>query len=255
MLQIIVHVWGDMYGDEYIERLRSSIDKYTTVPWNLHVIRDHENGWEKYCKKNYRGKGKPHVVQGEGFQNGYHHYNLGGLPLYKKMYPWFMTDHCSEKDTIMYLDIDVEINGDLKYFTKIKLNKPWVQYDYDIDPDMLIQDYRNQNITPINTSVLVFRKGQMDPVLKVMDEMTDRVFFTYRRVDAFVWYEFGVKDFFNFLPKEIVDWHYKDSRPLISNMAGEPIEIKDKVIREPSKKPVLIQKQSWLSKVKAKLYG
>ena len=120
---------------------------------------------------------------------------------------------------------------------------------------MLVKDYRNQNVTPINTSVLVFRKGQMDPVLKVMNEMTDRVFFTYRRVDAFVWYQFGVKDFFNFLPKEIVDWHYKDSRPLISNMAGEPIEIKDKVIREPSKKPVLIQKQSWLSKVKAKLYG
>ena len=245
-----------MYGQEYIDRLRTNIDKHTTVPWNLHVIRDHENGWDKYSKKYYRGKGKPHVVQGDGWQKGYHHYNLGGLPLYRKMYPWFMTDHCSQDDTIMYLDIDVEINGDLKYFTKLKLDKPWVQYDYDIDPDMLVQDYMNENITPINTSVLVFKKGQMDPVLKILDEFTDEVFFTYRRVDAFVWYRFGVKNFFNFLPQEIVDWHYKDTHPLISNMAGEVIEVKDAVIsKPPSKLPRLVEKEPWWKNVKEKFYG
>ena len=232
MLQIIVSVWGDMYGDEYIDKLKRSIDKHTTVPWNLTVIRDHENGWGEYSKKWYRGIGEPRVVQSEGFVNGYHHYNLGGLPLYKKMYPWMMDDHCSPKDVIMYLDIDMVINGDLKYFTQLDLSKPWVQYDYDICPQDMINDYRNQNITPINTSVVVYKKGQLHPITNLVKEMPDQVFSTYRRVDAYVWYQFGVNGFFNFLPEQAVDWHYKNTNPIIRNLAGEEMEKKDKVIIE-----------------------
>lgn len=230
MLQIIVSVWGDMYGDEYIDRLKSSIDKHTTVDWNLTVIRDHENGWGEYSKKWYRGKGEPRVVQGEGWMNGYHHYNLGGIPLYKKMYPWGMDDHCSENDTIIYMDIDMLINGDLKYFTELDLSKPWVQYDYDMPENTLIEDYKNQNITPINTSVTVWKKGQLKPIIDLVNNKTDQVFFSYRRVDAYVWYEFGVKGFFNFLPVEAVDWYYKNTNPIIRNLAGESIEVKDNAI-------------------------
>lgn len=230
MLQIIVSVWGDMYGDQYIDRLKESISKYTTVEWNLTVIRDHENGWEKYSKKWYRGEGEPRVVQGEGFMNNYHHYNLGGLPLYKKMYPWYMDDHCDENDVIMYLDIDMMINGDLKYFTELDLSKPWVQYDYDMPEQKLIEDYKNQNITPINTSVTVYKKGQLKPIIDLINKSPDRVFFTYRRVDAYVWYQFAVKGFFNYLPIEAVDWYYKDTNPIIRNLAGESIELKNKVI-------------------------
>ena len=230
MLQIIVSVWGDMYGDRYINRLKSNIDKHTTIDWNLTVIRDHENGWGKYSKKWYRGEGEPRVVQGEGWMNGYHHYNLGGIPLYKKMYPWFMDDHCSDDDVIMYMDIDMMINGDLKYFTELDLSKPWVQYDYDIPQHSLIEDYRNQNITPINTSVTVFKKGQLKPIYDLIEKHTDEVFFNYRRVDAFVWYQFGVKDFFNYLPVEAVDWYYKNTNPIIRNLAGESIELKDEAI-------------------------
>ena len=230
MLQIIVSVWGDMYGDEYIDKLKKDIDKHTTIDWNLRVIRDHENGWEKYSKKWYRGEGKPRVVQGEGWMNRYHHYNLGGIPLYKKMYPWYMDDHCSEDDVIMYLDVDMIINGDLKYFTELDLSKPWVQYDYDTPKHLLIEDYKNQNITPINTSVTVYKKGQLHPITDLINKMPDRVFFTYRRVDAFVWYQFGVKGFFNYLPVEAVDWYYKNTSPIIRNLAGESIELKNDVI-------------------------
>ena len=134
MLQIIVHIWGDMYGEEYIDKLKENISKHTTVDWNLKVLRDYETGWGEFSKKWYRGEGKPSVVQGEGWMNGYHHYNLGGLPLYRKIYPWVSDDHTSEDDVCMYLDIDMIINGDLKYFTELNLDKPWVQYDYDM-PD------------------------------------------------------------------------------------------------------------------------
>lgn len=232
MLQIIVHVWGDMYGDEYIDKLKHSIDKHTTVPWNLRVIRDYENGWGDYSKKWYRGEGEPKIVQQEGYVNGYHHYNLGGLPLYKKMYPWMMDDHCSKKDIIIYFDIDMMINGDLKYFTQLDLTKPWVQYDYDMCKEALQNDYRNQNITPINTSVVVYKKGQLHPITNLVKEMPDQVFSTYRRVDAYVWYQFGVNGFFNFLPEQAVDWHYKNTNPIIRNLAGEEMEKKDKVIIE-----------------------
>jgi hypothetical protein len=230
MLQIIVHVWGDLYSDDYIDKFKLSIDQHTTVPWNLRVIRDHENGWGEYSKKHYRGDGEPAVVQGEGHANGYHNYNLGGLPLYKKMYPWMMDDHCKRGDVIMYMDIDMVINGDLKYFTTLKLNKPWVQYDYDICKNDLQLDYRNTNITPINTSVVVYKKGQLHPITDLVSKKPDQIFFTYRRVDAFVWYQFGVNNFFNYLPAEAVDWHYKDTDPIIRNMAGESIEYKDEVI-------------------------
>ena len=240
-----------MYGEEYIDKLKRSIDKHTTVPWNLTVIRDHENGCGEYSKKWYRGEGEPRVVQREGYVNGYHHYNLGGLPLYKKMYPWMMDDHCSKKDTILYFDIDMVINGDLKYFTKLNLSKPWVQYDYDICPQDMVIDYRNQNITPINTSVLVYKKGQLHPITNFVDKFPDQVFSSYRRVDAYVWYQFGVKGFFNFLPVEAVDWYYKNTNPIIRNMAGESMEDKDSVLIEkisdvPAPGP---RKQSWIRKL------
>ena len=230
MLQIIVHIWGDMYGEEYIDKLKENIDKHTTIDWNLKVLRDYETGWGEFSKKWYRGEGKPSVVQGEGWTNGYHHYNLGGLPLYRKIYPWVSDDHTSEDDVCMYLDIDMIINGDLKYFTELNLDKPWVQYDYDMPDHKLIEDYKNQNITPINTSVTVWKKGQLKPIVDLINKDPDRVFFTYRRVDAYVWYQFGVKDFFNFLPVTAVDWYCNGKNPIISNLAGELIELKDEVI-------------------------
>lgn len=219
-----------MYGEEYIDRLKRDIDKHTTVDWNLTVIRDHVTNWGEYSKKHFRGEGTPSVVQGEGWQNGYHHYNLGGIPLYRKMYPFGLDDHCQPHDTIMMMDIDMLITGDLFYFTTLNLDKPWIQYDYDMPDWKLEQDYKNQNITPINSSVTVWRKGQMQPIYDHVEKFKDEVFFTYRRVDAYLWYCWGVKDFFNFLPKEAVDWYCNETKAIIRNMAGEKIEFKNEVI-------------------------
>jgi len=230
MLQIIVHKWGDMYDEKYIDTLKESIGKHTTVDWNLTVLRDYETGWDKYSKKYFRGTGKPEVVQGPKLVNGYWNYDLGGLPLYKKIYPWTQDVKFDDDDVFMYLDIDMIINGDLKYFTELNFDKPWVQYDYDMEKWKLIQDYKNQNITPINTSVLVWKKGQIKPITNLIEKKPDQVFFTYRRVDAYVWYRFGVKDYFNYLPVEAVDWYYKNTNALIQNLAGEPIGLKDEVI-------------------------
>ena len=35
MLQIIVHKWGDMYDEKYIDTLKESIGKHTTVDWGV----------------------------------------------------------------------------------------------------------------------------------------------------------------------------------------------------------------------------
>jgi|TARA_B100000085_G_scaffold91528_1_gene82729 hypothetical protein len=231
MLQIIVHKWGDFYTEKYIDCLRKSIDKHTTVDWNLTVLRDYELGWDVYSEKHFRGEGKPEVVQGPKLVNGYYNYDLGGLPLYKKIYPWVQDEKIGKKnDVFMYLDIDMTINGDLKYFTELNYDKPWVQYDYDINPRLLKKDYKNQNITPINTSVLTWKKGQLKPITDLIKDKPDEVFFTYRRVDAYVWYQFGVKDFFNYFPVDKVDWYYKGTKSLIRNLAGESIELKDDVV-------------------------
>jgi len=92
------------------------------------------------------------------------------------------------------------------------------------------KDYKNQNITPINTSVLTWKKGQLKPITDLIKDKPDEVFFTYRRVDAYVWYQFGVKDFFNYFPVDKVDWYYKGTKSLIRNLAGESIELKDDVV-------------------------
>jgi|TARA_B100000085_G_scaffold114544_1_gene104368 hypothetical protein len=230
MLQIIVHVWGDLYGEKYIDRLKKDIEKHTTVPWNLTVLRDQDNEWKKYSEKYYRGEGEPRVCQGERWTCGHHTYDLAGLPLYKKILPWFDQKIGKKNDIFMYLDIDVKINGDLKYFIDLEYDKPWVQYDYNIDQWSLINDYKNQNITPINTSILTWKKGQLKPITDLITKNPDEVFFTYRRVDAYVWYRFGVKDFFNYFPEDKVDWYYKNSNAIIRNLAGEDIKLKDTVI-------------------------
>ena len=230
MLQIIVHKWGDFYSEKYVDVLKRDIEKHTTIDWNLTVLRDHEIGWDEYSLKHFRGSGKPEVVQGEYFINGYHSYDLGGLPLYKKIYPWLQDSNFDDEDIFMYLDIDMIINGDLKYFTELEFDKPWVQYDYDMEKWKLKNDYVDQNITPINTSVLVWKKGQIKPITDLIINKPNEVFFTYRRVDAYVWYRFAVNNFFNYLPVEAVDWHYKKSNPIISNMAGEKKSLKDKTI-------------------------
>ena len=230
MLKIIVSKWGDMYSEEYIDRLRESIEKHTTVPWKLLVVRDHDNCFNHLSRKHFRGTGTPQVVQGEGWVNGYHHFNLGGLPLYKKTFGWFADDYFDDDDIIISMDIDMIVTGDLDYFTILDYEKPWVQYDYAMSKQELIEGHWEQNITPINTSVLAFKKGQLDPIRKCMEKHAEEIFFTYRRVDAFVWYQFGVKGFFNYLPKSIVDWHYSEHPSLIRNLAGEKINLKNGVI-------------------------
>ena len=81
--------------------------------------------------------------------------------------------------------------------------------------------------------------------------MPDQVFCSYRRVDAYVWYEFGVKDFFNYLPADAVDWHYKDTNPVIRNLAGEDMKRKDAAIIKdvPSLPTPVPKQQSWIKRL------
>ena len=91
--------WGDKYGNEYVEKLKDQVEKNCSVPFNFYCLTD--NPTQSYD------------VQ---LPTTWDAYENGNFWAYRKMYMFNEKTIDIKGDRFLYLDLDVIIQQDLKYF-------------------------------------------------------------------------------------------------------------------------------------------
>jgi len=100
--------------------------------------------------------------------------------------------HFPDKSKFLFLDLDVIIHQDLKYFFDLPNVKPWIVRGWWNDIHMVKQNYAKYKSTPLNSSTILWSKGQMVPVWEHVKLNKELIFFTYPSLDNYFahhWYD------------------------------------------------------------------
>ena len=189
--------WGTKY-DDYVEKLKSQIEKNCSVPFNFYCITDNPtkeydilcpNFWDKY----YRPK---------------------QFWAYRKLYI-FNEDLFPEiqGNKFLYLDLDILIHQDLKYFFDLEMSKPYIVKGYWNNIKNCKKNYGKIMSTPLNSSVVRWNRGQLKPIYDHVTKNSEVIFFTYRTIDNYynhffynMWEE--NESFFNVYTKgDVYSWY------------------------------------------------
>ena len=196
--------WGDKYGNEYVERLKDQVEKNCSVPFNFYCLTDNPT----------------HSYDIE-LPTAWDAYENGKFWAYRKLY---MLDEriCGIKgEQFLYLDLDVIIQQDLKYFFEIDMDRPYIVKGWWNDIEVCKKNFAKFQSPMINSSVIRWNSTQMRKVYKHINDNLDVIFFTYPTIDNYLnhfWYnmhedmedkyDHNDRSFLNVFPKgDIYSWY------------------------------------------------
>ena len=207
--RIVVMRWGTVYTDEHVEKLHDQIKKHCSVDFTFHLYDNVDQPeWNAAQKEHFRGLDDPDQ-RAQGAWNDYERDDHGGLTHYRKLLMFrFDTDgyELSGKnkgtwvepfnpdDTILYLDLDSLILGDLAWFFDQDVSKPYIVKSYWFDRPGTGEWQRQFHLRRcpyFNSSVLLWKPGQNRVIYDFINERLDEVFFTYGVNDNFMMHLFG----------------------------------------------------------------
>lgn len=195
--KIICAKWGNLYSDDYVNQLYSNIKKNCSVDFDFECFTKFDETWEQYKNKHYRASIDPDH-RFDTIQNGFHRDDFGGIPHYRKITLFNEDKKFKKTDTILYLDLDTNIEGDLGYFfEELNDDKPYIVWNYWWDDPYFKDGYewkRQYHITrcPLfNSSVLRWKPGQNRSIYNFVNNNRDKCFFTYPSMDTFMFHQFG----------------------------------------------------------------
>jgi len=212
MLRVVCTLWGDAYGYDIAESLKKRIDIYCTTPYTFHIIDEFDEIFTPFSEKHYRGTGAPSEPR-DLIHNGFHRDDFGGIPHHRKLELFYRdVEFADPDDTILYLDLDSRIYGDITDLVSLDLSKPYIvkNYWWDEDPYPWKRQYSINRCPLYNSSVWMWKTGQNRPIIDFISENTDKVFSTYPSIDNFLWHQFGPyshpdrRDHFEFFPEGFV---------------------------------------------------
>lgn len=197
MLNVVCVRWGDKYN-EYTEKLKEQVEKKCSVPFNFYCLTDTP-------QKEYEIQLPTHWDS---------HYIKDRFWAYRKLYIFnedlFPTIKGNE---FLYLDQDVLIHQNLKYFFDLEMSRPYIVRGWWNDIDTCKKNFGKIISTPLNSSVIRWTRGQLKPVYNYVEDHKDIVFFSYKTIDNFYnhkFYDVHNEDegFFKPFPKnDIYSWY------------------------------------------------
>ena len=190
--------WGDKYDRTYVEKLKNQCDNNCSLPFNFYCLTD--NPTELYD------------IQLPTSWDRYYLKDRNFFWAYRKCY-MFHIDEEIVGEKFLFLDLDVIIHQDLKYFFELPMYKPWIVRGWWNDMATVKRNYSKHKSTPLNSSVIRWNKGQMKPVYNHINNNTEVIFFTYPSLDNYIvhhlydpWNE--EKGFLQGFPKgDIYSWY------------------------------------------------
>ncbi len=196
--------WGDKYGNEYVEKLKDQVEKNCSVSFNFYCLTDNPT--------------QPYDVQ---LPTTWADYENGNFWAYRKMYMFNEETIDITGDRFLYLDLDVIIQQDLKYFFELDMERPYIVKGWWNDIEVCKKNFAKFQSPMINSSVIRWNRTQLQKVYKHINDNLDVIFFTYPTIDNYLnhfWYNMHEetrsdvdrpdKSFLNVFPKgDIYSWY------------------------------------------------
>lgn len=198
--------WGDKYDQTYVEKLKKQCEDNCSVPFNFYCLTDDPQ--TEYDLQLPRHWDKYYIPSKNTFW-AYRKCYMFNEELFPKMEGFYF----------LYLDLDVLIHQDLKYFFDLPMDKPYIVRGWWNDIENCRKNYGKIKSTPLNSSVIRWQKKQLKCVYKQIQENPDVIFFSYSTIDNYfnhfwynVWDEKG--SFFGTYPKgDIYSWYKGNTFP------------------------------------------
>ena len=191
--RVICAKWGTLYSDADVNALHEKVKANCSVPFEFECIEEFDETWDEYKWKHYRASVEPDY-RFDTVQNGYHRDDFGGIPHYRKLTLFNHDSKYDPNDTILYLDIDTHITGDIGYFfEELDDHKPYLVWNYwwEVRPEEWVRQFHITRCPLFNSSVMRWKPGQNQPIYDFVNKYTDRCFFTYPSMDTFMFHNFG----------------------------------------------------------------
>ena len=124
-----------------------------------------------------------------------------------------------EGNKFLFLDLDVIIHQDLKYFFDLPMDKPYIVRGWWNDTSTVKRNFSKHKSTPLNSSVIRWDRGQLNDVWNQINANPEVIFFTYPSLDNYLnhkWYNIWDEDmgFFRGFPKgDIYSWYKGNTFP------------------------------------------
>lgn len=244
--KIVYLRWGERYTEEHVSQLFDKVNKNCSVNFDFVTMEFVHNGpdfddLQTAQKWLFRGTQDPESSVTDNPNQDYCREDAGGMAHWRK-YLMFNRDieQFSEEDTLLYLDLDTLITGDLAYFFDLDMAKPYIARSWQFEIDNLWRHLYNLRSCPyFNSSVLVWKPGQCLPVYDEMMRQYWNMMLSYGSNDNWLFHRFGPhtfsdenRNFFNWFPKYTVasDSRFvKEGETIIHTLAGLTMSEKNKL--------------------------
>jgi len=188
-LHIFTLKWGNKYGPEHVNRLYGSLLRYVRTPFSFCCITDDSRGIKKEIQ----------TID------------------YNQFDPWKEYPQnqifTREKLAIMDLDIpgvkswvdlDMLIHDDVTELYNSPLEKPTFIFNYwNADKKMAYKWFGKGSDCHVNSSFVAWRDARWLP--KYTEDNKEKLFFTYKSLDKYLYYQHWRNDRLAFWPEGIVD--------------------------------------------------
>ena len=202
--RIICSKWGETFDDSDVNTLHRQVEANCSVPFDFICYDKFKHDLSRFVPHN---------------RKGHHVDDQGGLSHWRKL-TLFDDVHFGEDDKILYLDLDVDVKSDLAYFFELENDNPYIIWNHwwERKPEEWLRQYHQARCPLYNSSTLLWKTGQNRAILAFLLAHAEEIFFTYKRIDTFMFHCFGphsTRDHFKYFDEGIITSHrlVGDSNP------------------------------------------
>lgn len=190
-LNFFTFKWGDKYGPEYVNRLYGSIRRYCSTPFNFTCITDNPTGilpeiglldYNQIGPESWRKYGQDKIFTREKI-------TLFDLPI---------------EGTKLWVDLDLLIHGDITELVNRDFPKPtFILNHWNMKRENAHKWFGKCSDCHVNSSFVAWQDAKW--LFDYTDENKEKLFFTYKSLDKYLYYQHYRKDTINFWEEGIVD--------------------------------------------------
>jgi len=183
--------WGDKYGPEYVNRLYGSLKRYCSVPFNFTCITDNSSDilpeiglldYNQIGPDSWRSYGQDKIFTREK------------ITLFDLDIP----------GTKGWIDLDVLIHGDITDMVTREFEKPtFILNHWNLKKEHSMRWFGKGSDCHVNSSFVFWQDAQW--LFDYTDKNKEKLFFTYKSLDKYLYYQHWRRDTIAFWEKGLVD--------------------------------------------------
>jgi hypothetical protein len=192
--------WGTKY-DDYVEKLKTQVEKHCSYDFNFYCLTDNP-------QRSYDIKLPTHWDK-------YFNQKTNRFWAYRKCYMFNENLFPEIKgDDFLYFDLDILIHNSIDPLFELSKSKPMIIRGWWNDIDVCKKNFGKGESSLINSSVIRWQRKQLKNIYNQISTRSEIIFFTYRTLDNYLnhcWYDIhnNEKCFFNTFEKGMIYSWYK----------------------------------------------